>query len=219
MEEIKNPLRKSEFLSQVTNDDLDEMLKSGKIAYFKKNDVILKENTYLKSLPIILKGIVRIFVINQEYEGKREVLLYYMKEGETCSSSIASGIFNDKIDIRVEAETDCEILFLPLSHFTQLLQKYPDLFELLLQNYLHVFKKIVRTVSAFAFQPLDKRLYQLLIAKAHLRESNIIDTTHEELARELSSSREVITRLLKELEKENLIITERGKIKLVNFNK
>jgi len=219
MEEIKNPLRKSAFLSQVTNDDLDEMLKSGKIAYFKKNDVILKENTYLKSLPIILKGIVRVFVINQEDEGKREVLLYYMKEGETCSSSIASGMFNDKIDIRVEAETDCEILFLPLLHFTQLLQKYPDLFELLLQNYLHIFKKIVRTVSALAFQPLDKRLYQLLIAKAYLRESNIIDTTHEELARELSSSREVITRLLKELEKENLIITERGKIKLVNFNK
>jgi CRP/FNR family transcriptional regulator len=101
MEEIKNPLIKSAFLSQVTNDDLDEMLKSGKIAYFKKNDVILKENTYLKSLPIILKGIVRVFVVNQEDEGKREVLLYYMKEGETCSSSIASGMFNDKIDIRL----------------------------------------------------------------------------------------------------------------------
>lgn len=218
MENIKNPLRKSAFLSLLTNDDLDEMLKVGKVAYFKKNDVILKENTYLRSLPIILKGIVRVFVVNQE-EGKREVLLYYMKEGETCSSSIASGIFNDKIDIRVEAETDCEILFLPLAHFTQLLQKYPDLFELLLQNYLQIFKKIVRTVSALAFQPLDKKLYQLLLAKSSLRESNIVDTTHEELARELGSSREVITRLLKELEKENLITTERGKIQLINFNK
>lgn len=211
-----NPLKKSNFLNQLTNEELDEILKTGKIVYFKQNDVILKENTYLKTLPIILSGIVRVFVVNQEEIGKREVLLYYMKEGETCSSSITSGIFNDKIDIRVEAETDCEILFLPLLYFTQLLTKHPELFESLLQNYLQIFKKIVNTVSALSFYPLEKQLHTLLLSKAKLRNSTIVETTHEELARELSSTREVITRILKQLEKEGIIKVYRGKIKLLN---
>ncbi|GIV27645.1 MAG: Crp/Fnr family transcriptional regulator [Bacteroidia bacterium] len=212
-----NPLKKSNFLNQLSNEELDDILKSGKIGYFKRNDVILKENTFLKTLPIILSGVVRVFVVNQEDVGKREVLLYYMKEGETCSSSIASGIFNDKIDIRVEAETDCEILFLPLYYFTQLLSKHPELFELLLQNYLQIFKKIVNTVSALSFYPLEKQLYALLIAKAKLRESNIVETTHEELARELRSTREVITRILNQLADEKKIKIYRGKIEILNL--
>lgn len=210
-----NPLKKSNFLSHCTNEELDSILTAGKVGYFKRNDVIFKENTFLKTLPIILKGVVRVFVINQEEVGKREVLLYYMKEGETCSSSIASGIFNDKIDIRVEAETDCEILFLPLSYFTQLLSKHPELFELLLQNYLQIFKKIVNTVSALSFYPLEQRLYTLLLTKSKLRNNNVIETTHEELARELSSTREVITRILNQLESENKIKIYRGKIEVL----
>lgn len=212
---FSNPLKKSAFLGYLSNDELDDLYYSGKRVTFKKNDIIFKENTYVKSLPIILNGIVRVFVINQENTNKREVLLYYMKEGETCSSSIASGIFNDKIDIRVEAETDCEILFLPLEKFTALLNKYPDLFELLLQNYLHIFKKIIASVSALTFYPLEDRVYKLLLAKSKLQNSSMIQTTHEELARELSSTREVITRILQQLEKNNILKLHRGKIELL----
>jgi CRP/FNR family transcriptional regulator len=212
---FSNPLKKSGFLSYLSNDELDDLYYSGKRVTFKRNDVILKENTYVKSLPIILNGIVRVFVVNQENTNKKEVLLYYMKEGETCSSSIASGIFNDKIDIRVEAETDCEILFLPLEKFTALLNKYPDLFELLLQNYLHIFKKIIASVSALAFYPLEDRVYKLLLTKSKLQNNTIIQTTHEELARELSSTREVITRILQQLEKNNILKLHRGKIELL----
>ncbi len=212
---FSNPLKKSGFLSYLSNDELDDLYYSGKRVTFKRNDVILKENTYVKSLPIILNGIVRVFVVNQENTNKKEVLLYYMKEGETCSSSIASGIFNDKIDIRVEAETDCEILFLPLEKFTALLNKYPDLFESLLQNYLQIFKKIIASVSALAFYPLEDRIYKLLLAKSKLQNNTIIQTTHEELARELSSTREVITRMLQQLENNKVLKLHRGKIELL----
>ncbi|GIV29288.1 MAG: hypothetical protein KatS3mg028_0354 [Bacteroidia bacterium] len=211
----KNPLRKVPFLQLLSNEEVDELFLSGKCVTFKRNDIIFKEQTYVKSLPIILKGVVRVFVVNQENTNKREVLLYYMKEGETCSSSIASGIFNDKIDIRVEADTDCEILFLPLEKFTALLNKKPDLFELLLQNYLHIFKKIIASVSALAFHPLEERVYKLLVVKSKLQESTTIFTTHEELARELGSTREVITRILQQLEKDRLLIIHRGKIELL----
>lgn len=211
-----NPLKKAVFLSILSANEIDELLISGKIAYFKKNDIIFRENTYLKSLPIILKGVVRVFVINQEDTTKKEVLLYYMKEGETCSSSIASGIFNDKIDIRVEAETDCEILFVPIEKFTSLLNKHPELFEMLLQNYLSIFKKIVSRVSALAFYPLEQRVYFLIQEKSRLTGKNIVETTHEELARELGSTREVITRILQQLEKDNLIVVKRGKIEIIN---
>lgn len=211
-----NPLKKAAFLSLLSNDEIDQLLLSGRPAYFKKNDIIFRENTYLKSLPIILKGVVRVFVINQEDTTKKEVLLYYMKEGETCSSSIASGIFNDKIDIRVEAETDCEILFVPIEKFTSLLNKHPELFEMLLQNYLSIFKKIVSRVSTLAFYSLEQRVYFLIQEKSRLTGKNIVETTHEELARELGSTREVITRILQQLEKDNLIVVKRGKIEIIN---
>ncbi|GAB4206713.1 MAG: Crp/Fnr family transcriptional regulator [Bacteroidia bacterium] len=210
-----NPLKKAPFLQILTNEEIDALFLSAKPSVFKKNDVIFKEQTYIKSLPIIIKGVVRVLVVNRENTNKREVLLYYMKAGETCSSSIASGVFNDKIDIRVEAETDCEILFLPLDKFTSLLSKYPELFELLLQNYLGIFKKIVAKVSSLAFYPLDERVLFLLQEKYQLTENPIIETTHEELARELGSTREVITRILQQMEKENIVALKRGKIELI----
>lgn len=211
-------LKKISFLQGLPNEDYEYIIKHSQMVSYHKNDVILKENSYLKSLPIILKGAVRVLVLNQEDFGKKEVTLYYIKEGETCSSSIASGIFNEKIDIRVEAETDCDILFLPFSNFAHLVAKHSDMFELLLQNYLQVFKKIVNHVSFLYFHPLEKRVLYLLKEKAKLREDKTIDITHEDLARELGSTREVITRILHQLESEKLVKLERGKIQLADIS-
>ncbi|MCX7728774.1 MAG: Crp/Fnr family transcriptional regulator [Bacteroidia bacterium] len=208
-------LKEISFLKGLSNEEYEGILKHCQIVSFDKNEVIFKENSYLKTLPIILNGAVRVLVINQEEVGKKEVLLYHIKAREACSSSIASGIFNEKIDIRVEAETDCDILFLPFSHFAHLISKHPEIFEELLQNYLQLFKKIVNSVSALYFYPLDKRILYLLKEKAKLRNNSVIDITHEEIARELASTREVITRILHQLEEQGHLKIERGKIRLI----
>ncbi len=206
-------LRKISFLSPLNEDEINQLKKVSFFKSFKKNEIIISEYSYNRGIPIILKGIIKILLVNNADE--KEVLLYYLKEGDTCSTSISSGIFHEKMELKVVADSDCEILFLPIDYFKDNLRNHPEIFEILLRNYFNLFHHLVNSVANIAFNPLDKRLYELLNYKAKVFNNNIIAITHEELAKELSTSREIITRILKVMEKDNKVILKRGSIELV----
>lgn len=206
-------LRKISFLSPLNEDEINQLKKVSFFKSFKKNEIIISEYSYNRGIPIILKGIIKILLVNNADE--KEALLYYLKEGDTCSTSISSGIFHEKMELKVVADSDCEILFMPIDYFKDNLRNHPEIFEILLRNYFNLFHHLVNSVANIAFNPLDKRLYELLKYKAKIFDNNIIAITHEELAKELSTSREIITRILKVMEEDNKVVLKRGSIELV----
>lgn len=213
MPHILNLLKKVDFLQPLSQEELLQLNNSSFLKEYSKGEVIASEQSYVRGVPIILKGVIEVRLVNKSK--MKEAFLYYLKEGSTCSTTISAGIFKEKIELKVVASTDAEILFVPLDYFSGILRQHPDIFEILLHDYYKIFMQIINSMSSIAFDSLEERLIKLLYQKSGIINSVEIETTHEELANELGSSREVITRILKELEQVGKVKLHRGRIELI----
>jgi len=180
--------------------------------YYAAGDTILNENAYIKAIPIVATGAIK--VIRTDEEG-REILLYYIKPGESCIMSFLGAMHNDTSKIRAEAEEESEIYFLPVDKMTKFLQEKPDMLEFLFKLYHKRFEELLEVVNAIAFKKVDERLWLLLNKKADLAQSNLIHTSHEQLANELATARVVVSRLLKQLEDQGKVKLGRSKLELL----
>ena len=177
-----------------------------------KHTIILNINSYIQSIPIVLSGSIR--VIRTDDEG-REILLYYIKPGESCIMSFLGGIHNDTSKIKAIVEEDVELLLIPVNKASEWIKEFPEWTDFIFNLYQKRFEELLEVVNAVAFQKLDVRLLHLLNQKSSLYQSKEIAITHHQLADELGVSRETISRILKQMEHENLILLSRNKILLM----
>ena len=204
MEEFSNI---SEFkFSPLLKEDLN---KYGIKKEFKEGDVILNEGSYIRSIPIILKGMMK--VIRTEEDG-REILLYYVKAGESCIMSFLGGIHNDTSKIQAIIEEETEVLLLPIEKVSLFIKEYPQWLDYIFRMYHKRFEELLEIVNAIAFKKVDERLLDLLYVKVQNSQSNIVITTHEQLANELGTARVVVSRLLKKLEEDGVVKLGRNRI-------
>jgi CRP/FNR family transcriptional regulator, anaerobic regulatory protein len=190
---------------------LDLLLEIGTVRKVSSGERILKNNEFSKYVPIILTGNVK--VLKQDVEG-REMLLYYLKSGESCVMSFISSLQNQGSVIIGQAETDCEILFLPNDKFNELLKSSHEWLQFVLQTYQNRFEEFIQVIDALSAQKMDERLWNYLQQRFRLTHSNDIIITHEEIANELGTVREVVSRLLKRLELDGKLKLFRNRIKL-----
>lgn len=179
---------------------------------YKAGDVVLDENAYISSIPIVTKGSIR--VMRTDPDG-REILLYYIKAGESCVMSFMGGMHNETSKIKAEVEEDAEILFLPMDKVSLFIKEYPQWLDYIFRLYHKRFEELLEIVNAVAFKKVDERLLTLLNKKADLTGNKTISITHEQLANELGTARVVVTRLLRQLEDSGMVSTSRNKITLL----
>lgn len=174
--------------------------------------IILNENSSIRSIPIIVKGLMK--VIRTEEDG-REILLYYIKAGESCIMSFLGGLHNETSKVKAEVEEDSEILFLPMEKVSLFIKEYPEWLDYIFRLYHKRFEELLEIINAIAFKKVDERLLTFLRKKSELSDSNVILITHEQLANELGTARVVVSRLLKQLEENNVLELGRNKIVLM----
>lgn len=179
---------------------------------YESGDILMNENSHIRSIPIVTKGSIK--VIRTEEDG-REILLYYIKAGESCIMSFLGGLHNETSKIKAEIEDDAEILFLPMDKVSLFIKEYPQWLDYIFRLYHKRFEELLDIVNAIAFKKVDERLLKLLHKKAELNDSKIILTTHEQLANELGTARVVVSRLLKQLEENGEVKLGRNKIALL----
>jgi CRP/FNR family transcriptional regulator len=189
----------------------EKIIENSIVKYFKAGDVILNENASIGSIPIIGSGSIR--VLRTDEDGK-EILLYYLKAGESCIMSFLGGIHNDTSKVRAEVEEDAKIYFLPINKVILFIKEYPQWLEYIFKLYHKRFEELLEVVNAIAFKKVDERLLLLLKKKSELQNSKIINVSHEQLANELATARVVVSRLLKQLEEEGWVELGRNKIAL-----
>jgi len=199
-------------IPNIDNEMKKELMENGTIKYFKAGEIILQENSYIKTLPIVLQGSLK--VMREEEDGK-EILLYYIKAGETCVMSFLGGISNDKSKVKAVVEEDSEILLIPINNAQEWVSKYPSWCDFIFKLYHKRFEELLSVVNAMAFQKIDQRILDLLQKKKQLTGNNEINVTHQQLADELGTAREVVSRLLKQLEREKKITLSRNKINIL----
>ncbi|MCT2409028.1 Crp/Fnr family transcriptional regulator [Chryseobacterium antibioticum] len=207
---MQNDILASEF---ATSPELVEKLyQNGVAKTYREGDIILGENDSIRSIPIIMKGMIR--VIRTDEDG-REILLYYIKAGESCIMSFLGGMHNEKSIVKAEVEEDTEILFLPVYKASLFIREHPEWLDYIFKLYHKRFEELLEIINAIAFKKVDERLLDLLNKKSELTNSRTIVITHEQLANELGTVRVVVSRLLKQLEEAGKLKLGRNKIALL----
>jgi CRP/FNR family transcriptional regulator, anaerobic regulatory protein len=169
---------------------------------------------YIKSMPLVLKGNLKIMREDQEGDS---LLLYYLEQGETCAMTLSCCLGNQKSEIIAIAESDSELLMIPIEKMEVWTAQFKSWRDFVFTSYNHRITDLLETVDSIAFLKMDERLVKYLEEKSRISSDGIVHKTHQEIAYELHTSRVVISRLLKTLERQGRIQIERNKVKLLNL--
>ena len=198
---------------QLTDPALIEAIgKVGKIMSFRAGDIIMDYGSYIKLVPLVIKGAIK--VLREDDEGN-ELFLYYLQEGDTCPASFTCCLSSKRSFIKTIAEEDTTVLALPVREVDDWISQYRNWKDFIMMAYDHRIMELVQTIDSIAFMRMDERLLKYLEEKAEARGSREINTTHQEIAWDLNASREAISRLLKQLEKREVIQLGRNRITLL----
>lgn len=181
----------------------------GHLLRIHAGESLIQIGQYIKYMPLILSGSLKI--MREDDDGK-ELLIYHVDPGETCAMSITCCMGDTKSNVRAEAEEDTTLIAIPIHLLDQWSSEYVSWKHFIMRTYQKRFEDLLKTIDSIAFQKLDDRLLQLLKEKSLKSTEQVIMATHQEIANELHSSREVISRLLKKLENEGTVKLGRNKI-------
>jgi CRP/FNR family transcriptional regulator, anaerobic regulatory protein len=189
-----------------------EMHESGEIRRFKEGDIIMEYGKYIRMMPLIISGTVKVLRMD---ENGKEILLYYLSSNESCSMAYSCCVEAKKSEVKAIAEDDVELLAIPLHKLEEWLCRYPGWKNYIMRSFNERFLELLKSIETIAFHKLDERLIAYLKEKQHLSGSSTIKTSHNLIADELATSRVVVSRLLKQLENDKKIILYRNEIKLM----
>lgn len=205
-----NELIKSK-LSFLGSSLLDDIVASSSLLNFEKDTELLREGQFVKVIPIVLTGLIKVF---SRYEDK-ELLLYYIKPSESCVMSFSASLKNTPSLVFAITEEDTTVLLLPVSKINGWVKKFPNFNQLFFEQYNIRYHELLKTINHLLFDKLDVRLYNYLIEKRDITKKNPITISHRQIANELGTAREVISRLLKKLEGENKVLQLPSQIKIL----
>lgn len=190
---------------------VDEISKIGLVKHYSEGEVIIYPGDKIDKVPIILNGSVKVIRENEKGE---EILLYYLESGDTCAMTLQCCMRRGTSEIKAVVGEETQLLFVPSEHMEEWMIKYRSWREFVLGNYHTKLNELIETVDALAFKQLDERLMKYLTDKAKVYGSLELNMTHQQIADDLNSSRVVISRLLKQLEQQELISLYRNRIVL-----
>lgn len=193
------------------NDFLDELQKHAVVADIKSKTEIIREGQKNKYVPFLIKGSIKVFTLNDG----RELIYYYVKENDSCMMTFSS-IFTDYISrVYAVAEEDSEVLLIPISTIHDWLMKFPEINKLFYREYDRRFSEIMNMVNDAVFHRLDKRVLNYIKQQVSVIGHNPIKITHREIANNLGTSREVVSRVLKKIESDGDILQTKEGIKVI----
>jgi len=193
---------------------LEEILAGGKLMEYQSGELIMDIGNYVRSMPLLLSGAVKI--LREDEEGD-ELLLYYLEQGETCSVTMACCLGQTKSEIRAITETEAKMIMVPVQKMEEWLAKYRGWRNYVFDSYQDRLNELMSTVDSIAFKNLDQRLVDYLVKKSEVTNDKCIRSTHQEIAYDLHTSRVVVSRLLKKLEKMQKLILHRNYIELIDI--
>lgn len=209
---LDKSLLQSYFNSLFEEELIDEMVQIGQIRSFKENEILIDLDQTITQMPLLLHGAIRIM---RDDDNDGELLLYYLEKGDTCAMTMTCCLGTKTSNIRATAETDGEMVMIPIQKMNEWLAKYPTWRAFVFNSYQDRFDEMMRAIDNLAFKDSKGRLKNYLIEVASVNRSKVVNKTHAEIAYEMNTSRVVISRLLKALENEGFLLQQRNHISLL----
>ncbi len=186
----------------------------GQVVEFEEGSVLMRPGQYFKNSLLILDGRVKLY---REGENGEEFFLYYLEKGNACALSMICATRNESSAIKAKAMTDVKALAIPIQYMDALMRDHRQWYYFVLETYRARFEELLEVIDQVAFHSMDQKLEFYLKRQFELLATNKIIITHQEIADDLNSSREVMSRLLKKLESQKRISISRNEISRVNL--
>lgn len=201
--------------SHLFEDELiDQIIQVGILKEVKEGDVLIEIGDYLRSMPLLLSGAIKIL---REDNNGDELLLYFLERGDTCAMSLTCCLGHSKSEIRAIAELDTTLIMIPVQKMEEWTGKYKSWRNFVMESYHTRLMEMLETIDSIAFMNMDERLVKYLRDKQKIVGEPVINSTHQEIAYELNTSRVVISRLLKKLETLGKIKLNRNSIDILDL--
>lgn len=193
---------------------IEEIVAVGELVEIKQGETIIEYENYLKSMPLLLEGAIKIMRPDKNGD---ELALYYLEKGDTCSMSMSCCLGQQKSEIRAIAETDVVFVRIPVQKMKEWVRKYDSWMAFVFDSYKNRFEEMLHAIDGLAFKNMHERLLSYLKDQVMIRKTTAIQISHQDIAYDLNTSRVVISRLLKSFENEGKIELGRNKIMLLEF--
>ncbi len=189
----------------------DEIVANSAVMDFPAGTELLKSGQYVKVVPLVITGIVKVYV---QY-GDKDFLLYYIEPNQSCVMSFMAGLQNEPSSIQAVCQEDTKALLLPTGMVSNWIKKYPDLNDIFIKQYNVRYLDLLNTISLILFEKMDTRLMEYLQEKSRVQQSDTLKISHRQIAVDLGTAREVVSRVMKKLENEGKVVQEGQAIKMV----
>lgn len=191
---------------------LEEIAQHGTLKHFKAQSLLIDVDQTIVHMPLLLQGAIRIM---RDDDNDGELLLYYLEKGDTCAMTMTCCLGTKTSNIRAIAETDGTMVMLPVQLMDSWLAKYPSWRSFVFNSYQDRLDEMMRSIDNLAFKDMKARLQNYLLEVASVNKSHVVQKTHADIAYELNTSRVVVSRLLKVLEKEGFLQQQRQTITIL----
>jgi CRP/FNR family transcriptional regulator len=188
---------------------IEEIFANSLLRDFKEGDVLIDFGDYILKMPLLISGAIKI--LREDFD-EGELLLYFIEKGDTCAMAMTCCLGNTRSEIKAIAETKGQVIMIPVIKMEEWLGKYKSWRNYVINSYNNRLKEMLSAIDNLAFMNMDERLLSYLNDKSKVVKSKEIQSTHQEIANDLHTSRVVVSRLLKALENKGKISLNRASI-------
>ena len=208
------PLLKQEYGYLFEDELIEDINNNGQLYKIPEGETIIEYGQNLRRIPLILNGAIKILRLDAMGD---ELLIYYLEKGETCTMTMTCCMGQKKSEIKAVAETEVEFISVPVEKMKDWTKKYESWMAFVFDSYNNRFDEMMQSIDSLAFGNMHDRLVKYLKDQVMIRKTTTLDHSHQDIAYDLHTSRVVISRLLKNLEREGIIKLGRNKISVLNF--
>lgn len=190
---------------------ISKLAEIGTLKTFQEGEEMMRTGQYFRSTMLIVDGLVKLY---REGEEGGEFFVYYIEPGNACALSMVCASQQKTSEVMARAMKESTAILVPIDKMDALMLEHRSWYYFVLETYRARFEELLTIIDAIAFKAMDERLEFYLVKQAKTLSSTVLTTTHQQIADDLNTSREVISRLLKKMEQEGMISLHRNQIDL-----
>jgi CRP/FNR family transcriptional regulator, anaerobic regulatory protein len=193
---------------------IEEIEEQGEFRTFPANEILMRKGQYIRSTMLVLNGLIKVY---REDDDGNEFLMYYLKPGEACALSLVCAAKHEESPIMAKTVVETDVMMVPVDTMSEWVSKFKSWYQFVIETYRARFDELLITLDNVAFRSMDERLEFYLKRAKDAQQTTLLNISHQEIAQELNTSREVISRLLKKMEQKGLVGLHRNAIELKNL--
>lgn len=198
------------------NKFIETLEEKAELRTFEPGEVLMKTGQYFKSILLVVEGLIKVY---REDEEGHEYFMYYLQPGQACALSMISAGKQEKSEVMGKVVSPTTVIAVPLQYMDSWMHDFKSWYQFVIETYRRRFEELLVTLDHTAFRSMDEKLLFYLKREQEISKSNILTINNTVVAQELSSSREVISRLMKKLAERGMInLLKNQKVEIVNLD-